>query len=129
MWNRTTWALDCIIQAHEAVCISAIWTGNGETIVTVGFDGQMRVWNLESASMMSRYVAPILVVPVDGVRDMKRIGRRLVTLAVPVSARNGLVSSSERRFDVELWDIEQIDTIVESSRLAVSPLMLNAPAR
>lgn len=119
--------MDCVIQTHDGRCISAIWTGNGETIVTVGYDGQMRVWNLESAADMSR-IAPLLVVPVHGVRDMKRIGRRLVTLSVPVNTYNGLtLPPAERRFSVEIWDIEQIDTMVENSRIRQSSLMLNAP--
>jgi hypothetical protein len=83
----------------------------------------MKAWDFENATTAPSNVYPVLDVPINGVKSMKRIGRRLATLSLPEGS-----SALTTKFEVHIWDINQIDRNVEDARAqAMSPLLLNSP--
>ena len=105
-----TWQLAGPFQAHDVkLCSSTIWRGTGETIVTTGFDDNMRVWDLNALKTSEKLTALVEIELKEGVARAKRMGRRLVTMSRhsrPLEESDGLTTGPS--FSVQLWDLDRI---------------------
>lgn len=51
LWNIRTWSSDLVLKGHERCVSAAALAKSDSRLLTVGFDGVLRVWDIEAAMM------------------------------------------------------------------------------